>query len=135
MLTGLDHIGIAVSDLEAAIMTWVTATGGRVTHREIVAEQRVEVAAIKIGSLCIELLSPTSSDSPIAKFLATRGPGIHHLALTTTSAAQELERLKSAGIRLIDEVPRTGAENTRIAFVHPKALGGVLLEIVEHPAK
>jgi len=132
VITGLAHIGIAVTDLEEAIVLWTKVTGGRLVHREVVADQKVEVAVILVGELRVELLAATSEDSPIAKFVAARGAGIHHLALQSTSAQPELDRLKSAGVRLIDESPRPGAENTRVGFLHPKALGGVLVEIVEY---
>ncbi|MDD5087397.1 MAG: methylmalonyl-CoA epimerase [bacterium] len=131
MIRGLNHIGIAVENLDAAVALWQTATGGRVVHRETVAEQRVEVAVIEIGSLHVELLRPTSEDSPIFKFIAARGPGIHHIALQADSTQAELDRMKSQGVRLIDETARAGAEGTRVGFVHPKAVGGVLLEVVE----
>ena len=132
MITGLAHIGIAVTDLDEAVALWTRVTGGRLVHREIVPAQKVEVAVIAVGDLQVELLAATSDDSPVAKFTAARGAGIHHLALQSTSAPSELERLKNAGVRLIDESPRTGAENTRVGFLHPKALGGVLVEIVEY---
>ena len=132
MITGLAHIGIAVTDLEEAIALWIKVMGGRLIHREVVADQKVEVAVILVGTLRVELLAATSEDSPIARFVAARGAGIHHLALQSTSAQPELDRLKSAGVRLIDESPRTGAENTCAGFLHPKALGGVLVEILEY---
>lgn len=131
MIHGLQHIGIAVENLDDAIALWQTATDARLVHREIVATQRVEVAVMEIGSLHVELLQPTSADSPIAKFITARGTGIHHLALCSDSAQQELDRMKSRGVRLIDETVRDGAEGTRVGFVHPKSMGGVLLEIVE----
>jgi methylmalonyl-CoA/ethylmalonyl-CoA epimerase len=133
MITGLAHIGIAVADLETAVELWTKVTGARLLHRQVVSDQKVNVAVISVGELRIELLSASAPDSPIAKFIAARGPGIHHLALRSTSARQELDRLRSQGVRLIDERARDGAENCRVAFVHPKALDGVLLEIVEYP--
>lgn len=132
MMTGLAHIGIAVTDLEKAANAWTTATGGKLIHRETVASQKVEVAVIAIGELHVELLCATSEDSPIAKFIAARGTGIHHIALTADSAQTELDRLKSAGIRLIDETARDGAEGSKVGFLHPKSLDGVLMEVVEH---
>jgi methylmalonyl-CoA/ethylmalonyl-CoA epimerase len=131
MITGLAHVAVAVTNLEAAITLWIRLTGGKVVHREMVTDRKVEIAIIEIGNLRVELLAPTSADSPIAKFLVARGPGLHHVALQSTSAPAELERLKESGMHVIDETPRTGAENTRVAFLHPKALGGVLVEIVE----
>lgn len=132
MITGLAHIGIAVTDLEEAIALWTNVTGGKLVHREVVTDQKVEVAVISIGDLRIELLAASSPESSLAKFIATRGAGIHHIALQSSSAQSELDRLRRAGIRLIDETARIGAENSRVGFVHPKALGGVLAEIVEH---
>lgn len=131
MITGLEHIGVAVQDLDAAIELWCKATGGRVTHRELVAEQHVEIAVIEIGSLHVELLRPTADNSPIAKFITARGPGIHHLALRCDNAQSELDRLKRAGLCLIDERCRIGAEQSRVGFLHPKAMDGVLVEVVE----
>jgi methylmalonyl-CoA/ethylmalonyl-CoA epimerase len=133
MIKGLDHIGIAVTDLEAAIPQWLNLTGGTLAHREIVASQKVEVAVITVGELRIELLQPTAETSPIAKFIATRGAGIHHLALAADPAQAELDRLKASGVQLIDEHPRPGAEHTQVGFLHPRSAGGVLLELVEHP--
>lgn len=131
MIQGLQHIGIAVENLDAAILLWQTATDARLVHRETVVSQRVEVAVMEIGTFHVELLQPTSADSPIAKFIAARGTGIHHIALRSDSAQQELDRMKSLDVRLIDETVRDGAEGTRVGFIHPKSMGGVLLEIVE----
>jgi methylmalonyl-CoA/ethylmalonyl-CoA epimerase len=131
MITGLAHIGIAVTDLEKAVALWTSVTGGKVIHRETVASQKVSVAVIAIGELHVELLCATTADSPIAKFVAARGTGIHHIALTSGSTQAELDRMKADGIRLIDETARPGAEDMRVGFVHPKALDGVLVEIVE----
>ena len=131
MLTGLHHIGIAVTDLDEAIRSWETVSGGKLVHREVVEEQGVEVAVIEVGSLRVELLAATRETSPIARFIASSGSGIHHLALESSSTEEELARLQASGVRLIDEHVRTGAENTLIGFVHPHALHGVLLEVVE----
>lgn len=131
MITGLAHIGIAVTDLDKAVALWTCATGGKVIHRETVPGQKVNVAVIAIGELHVELLCATAEDSPIAKFITARGTGIHHLALACTTAQAELDRMKAEGIRLIDETARPGAEGTRVGFIHPKALEGVLVEIVE----
>ncbi|HEY3294311.1 MAG TPA: methylmalonyl-CoA epimerase [bacterium] len=135
MLTGLHHIGIAVMDLEDAVRSWETMSGGQVVHREFVESQGVEVAVIEIGSLRVELLKATREDSPIARFISANGTGIHHLALESTSVEEELTRMKASGVRLIDEKPRAGAENTSIGFVHPRALHGVLTEVVERKLK
>lgn len=133
MITGLAHIGVAVTELEPAIGLWCRLTGGRLVHREEVHSQRVDVAVIEIGTLRVELLCATSDDSPIARFISAKGPGIHHIGLRSTDAQEDLDRLKRAGIRLIDEQSRPGAESARVGFIHPKAADGVLLEIVEPP--
>jgi methylmalonyl-CoA/ethylmalonyl-CoA epimerase len=135
MIRGLDHIAIAVQDLNTAIELWCGAFQVPVSHREIVKDQQVEIALIKLGSLRIELVSPISPDSPIAKFIAKRGEGLHHFAVEADSTKLELERLNKAGISLIDAVARSGAEGTNIGFLHPRALGGVLVEIVDHSGK
>ena len=131
MLKGLDHIGIAVTELDEAVRVFVQATGGRLAHREVVADQGVEVATIEIGSLRLELLCPTRDDSPVARFIAARGTGVHHIALESTSVQEELDGMKASGVRLIDERARAGSGNTSIGFVHPRALLGVLMEVVE----
>ena len=133
MIKGLDHIGIAVPDLEIAIPQWLNLTGGKLTHREIVSDQQVEVAVIMIGELRIELLGPTADTSPIAKFIANRGAGVHHVALRADSVQSELDRVKVIGLQMIDEFTRPGAEQTQVGFLHPRAMGGVLLEMVERP--
>lgn len=132
MINGLDHIAVAVPDLEEAITVWEKTLGGRLVHREIVEEQGVEAAMIMLGNLKIELLKPLSEGSGVAKFLEKKGSGIHHIALNSSNAQMELDRMKSVGARLIDEKVRTGAENTLIGFLHPRTMGGVLVEIVEH---
>jgi methylmalonyl-CoA/ethylmalonyl-CoA epimerase len=135
MIHGLDHIAIAVLDLDAAIKLWCNAFQVSVSHREIVAEQQVEVAIIELGSLRIELVAALSPDSPIAKFIAKRGEGIHHFAVKAASTQTELERMSQAKIPLIDSVARIGAKGSNIGFMHPRALGGVLVEIVDHSGK
>ncbi len=132
MISGLDHISIAVNDLDAAAKLWQTVAQAELVHRELVPEQRVEVVMLRIGSLKIELISPTSPDSPVAKYLSARGEGLHHIALLCDSAQAELDRAKQSGVTLIDEQARSGAEHSHVGFVHPRALGGVLLEFVDH---
>ena len=132
MIKGLDHIGIAVKDLDSATALWQKVAGAVVDHSEVVSEQRVKVVMLRIGSLTIELIQPTSDDSPVAKFLATRGEGIHHIALGCDSAQMELDRTLADSVRLIDEVVRMGAEHSQVGFVHPRSLAGVLLEFVDH---
>lgn len=127
----IDHIGIAVPDLETALVPYVEGLGIQVAHREEVATQKVRVAMMPVGETNIELLEPTSEESPIAKFLEGRGPGIHHIAIAVDDIEAALERMNVAGVRMIDTEPRPGAGGTKVAFAHPKAFGGVLVELVE----
>ncbi len=127
----IDHIGIAVPDLETALAPYVEGLGIQVAHREEVATQSVRVAMMPVGETNIELLEPTAEDSPIAKFLESRGPGIHHIAIAVDDIEAAMERMNAAGVRMIDTVPRPGAGGTKVAFAHPKAFGGVLVELVE----
>lgn len=125
----MEHIAIAVNSLSEALPFYEERLGLELEGIEEVPEQRVRVALLRVGNTRIELLEPTSEESPISKFLQTRGPGLHHIALATEKLADRLGDLKSSGVKLIDEVPRLGAEGKEIAFVHPKATGGVLLEL------
>ena len=128
----IDHIGIAVKSLADAVQVYQNAVGLEVAGYDEVDEQGVRVAMLTIGESRIELLEPTGENSPIEKFMAKRGEGIHHIAVRVDNIEQALERLKASGARLIDTVPRRGAHNTRIAFIHPSSTHGVLLELVEH---
>ena len=128
----IDHIGIAVRSLTDALKVYETAIGLNVSGFDEVDEQGVRVAMLTVGESRIELLEPTGPDSPIEKFMAKRGEGIHHIAVRVDNIEQTLERLKASGMRLIDSVPRRGAHNTRIAFIHPSSTHGVLMELVEH---
>lgn len=128
----IEHIGIATRALDDALGFWRDALGLEVVHTEIVEEQKVRVAMLPVGEPRIELLEPTAEDSPVAKFLEKRGAGIHHIAVRVDDIRATLARLKESGARLIDETPRTGANNCLVAFVHPSSAGGVLLELVEH---
>jgi methylmalonyl-CoA epimerase len=128
----IDHIGIAVRSLTDALKVYETAIGLNVSGFDEVDEQGVRVAMLTVGDSRIELLEPTGPDSPIEKFMAKRGEGIHHIAVRVDNIEQTLERLKASGMRLIDSVPRRGAHNTRIAFIHPSSTHGVLMELVEH---
>jgi len=128
----IDHIGIAVKSLADALQVYHNAVGLEVAGYDQVDEQGVRVAMLTIGESRIELLEPTGADSPIEKFMAKRGEGIHHIAVRVDNIEEAIERLKASGARLIDEVPRRGAHNTRIAFIHPSSTHGVLLELVEH---
>jgi methylmalonyl-CoA epimerase len=128
----IDHIGIAVKSLVEAVKVYEEAAGLKVSGYDQVADQGVRVAMLPVGDSRIELLEPMSADSPIARFMTKRGEGIHHIAMRVDDIEKALERFKAAGVRLIDETPRNGAHNTRIAFVHPASTHGVLLELVEH---
>ena len=128
----IDHIGIAVKSLSAAVKVYEQAMGLKLAGYDEVDDQGVRVAMLDIGESRIELLEPTRSDSPVEKFMNKRGEGIHHIAVRVDNIEQALERLKAAGIRLIDEKPKRGAHNTRVAFIHPASTHGVLMELVEH---
>lgn len=129
MIEEIAHIAIAVTSLEEALPFYRDTLGLPLKGIEDVPSQKVRVAILEVGSSHFELLEPTAPDSPIAKYLETRGPGLHHVALTTTHLSQRLEDLSQAGVRLIDSSPKPGAEGKEIAFLHPKASGGVLLEL------
>jgi methylmalonyl-CoA epimerase len=128
----IDHIGIAVKSLSEAVKVYEQAVGLKLAGYDEVDEQGVRVAMLDIGESRIELLEPTRPDSPVEKFMTRRGEGIHHIAIRVDDIEQALERLKTAGVRLIDEKPKQGAHNTRIAFIHPASTHGVLMELVEH---
>jgi methylmalonyl-CoA/ethylmalonyl-CoA epimerase len=125
----LDHIGIAVGDLSQALAFYRDALGLEVEPPEEVASQRVRAYFVPVGEATLELLEPTAPDSPIAKFIEKRGPGVHHVTLRVDDIREALARLKARGIRLIDESPRAGAEGALIAFVHPASTHGVLVEL------
>ena len=128
----IEHLGIATRRIDEAIGFWRDALGLKVVHTEEVAEQGVRVAMLPLGESRVELLEPTGADSPIAKFLEKRGPGLHHIAVRVDDIRATLAQLKEQGVRLIDETPRTGAGGCLVAFVHPSSANGVLLELVEH---
>jgi methylmalonyl-CoA/ethylmalonyl-CoA epimerase len=130
----IEHIGIATERIDEALAFWRDALGLDVVHTEEVAEQGVRVAMLPVGEPRVELLEPMHADSPVAKFLAKRGPGVHHIAVRVDDIRAALAQLKAQGMRLIDETPRVGAEGCLVAFVHPASAGGVLLELVEHTA-
>lgn len=127
----INHLGIATNGIENALKFWEDALGLENVHTEVVEDQKVRVAMLPIGESRVELLEPTSDDSPISKFLEKRGGGIHHIAVEVKDIRASLARLKAQGMQLIDEEPRIGAEGCLVAFVHPKASGGVLLELVQ----
>jgi methylmalonyl-CoA epimerase len=127
----INHLGIATKGIEEALKFWGDALGLENVHTEEVEDQKVRVAMLPVGESRIELLEPTSEDSPISKFLEKRGGGIHHVAVEVDDIEAALAKLKEQGARLIDEKPRLGAEGCLVAFVHPAASGGVLLELVQ----
>jgi methylmalonyl-CoA/ethylmalonyl-CoA epimerase len=127
----IDHIGVAVEDLDAALELYNRQFEMGEQHREIVEAQGVEAVLLEIGEGHVELLKPLSDDTLVGKFLAERGPGLHHVAYQVSNIDSELERVKLLGLELIDENPRIGIRGTRVAFLHPKATAGVLTEIVE----
>ena len=130
-LTAIDHIGIAVDDLEAAVKHYRRTLGVKPVLRERVVDQGVEEVLFAAGGSYIQLLGALGPETPVGRFLASSGPGIHHVAYRVTDVASTLDQLRREQVRLIDEVPRPGSRNTLIAFVHPKSMGGVLLELVE----
>jgi methylmalonyl-CoA/ethylmalonyl-CoA epimerase len=129
----LDHIGIAVPDLAAAIERWRPLVGAPESAAELVPSNRVRVAFVAVGDSHIELLEPADASSPVAKFLAQRGPGVHHLAFHVPSVDAALAAVRSRGERVVDEHARPGARGRRVGFAHPTAFGGVLVEFVEGP--
>lgn len=124
------HVGLAVVDLDDAIATYTELLGGSLEHREVLSDQGVEAASIVFGPSRIELLAPTGEDTPVGRFLAKRGPGMHHIAYEVTDVGSALADLASAGTELIDSVPRRGLFGLQVAFVHPDAVHGVLTEVV-----
>ncbi|MBV8429965.1 MAG: methylmalonyl-CoA epimerase [Solirubrobacterales bacterium] len=131
MLSAIDHIGVAVEDLDAALALYSESLGMPLVHRETVTEQGVEAALLDVGDGHVELLQPLGPETGVAKFLARRGPGLHHVAYRVADVEATLSQLAQAGLRLIDEQPRTGIRGSRVAFVHPAGVGGVLTEIVQ----
>ncbi|MDD3690366.1 MAG: methylmalonyl-CoA epimerase, partial [Synergistaceae bacterium] len=125
------HIGIAVKSIDEALLFWQSSLGIKCTGVEEVEEQKVKTAFLPVGDTEIELLEATSEESPVAKFIEKKGEGIHHLAIRVDNLEAALAEMKDKGIRLIDETPRYGAGGARIAFVHPKSTGGILLELSE----
>jgi methylmalonyl-CoA/ethylmalonyl-CoA epimerase len=130
----IDHIGVAVVDLDAAVALHTETYGMPLVHRETVADQGVEAVLLDVGESHIELLCPLADDTPVGRFLAKRGPGLHHLAYQVTDIDAALAQLRDAGVRLIDEAPRIGIRGARVAFLHPAASGAILTELVEPPA-
>ena len=131
MFNRIDHIGVAVEDIDAALALYERDYEMTLVHREIVGEQGVEAVLLDVGENHVELLAPTGPDTPVGRFLAKKGPGMHHVAYQVEDIEATLAALKSAGLRLIDETPRTGIRNSRVAFLHPATAGGLLTEIVQ----
>ncbi len=131
MFTRIDHIGVAVEQLDDALALYRDRFELDLAHREVVEEQGVEAVLFDVGEGHVELLAPLSPDTPVGRFLARSGPGLHHVAYQVSDIDGTLDTLRAAGLRLIDERPRTGIRGSRVAFVHPRASAGVLTEIVE----
>jgi methylmalonyl-CoA/ethylmalonyl-CoA epimerase len=128
--TGIHHVGIAVPDLDEAVETYTGIFRATLEHREVVTEQGVEAASVLVGGSRLELLAPTGEDTPVGRFLAKRGPGVHHLAYEVDDVGVALESLVADGIELIDTVPHVGLFGLQVAFIHPDAAHGVLTEVV-----
>jgi methylmalonyl-CoA epimerase len=135
MLSTIDHVGVAVEDIDAALALYRDTLGMPLVHRETVAEQGVDAALLDVGDGHVELLQPLGADTAVGKFLARRGPGLHHIAYRVSDLEQALSTLAAGGVRLIDERPRTGIRGSRVAFLHPTSTGGVLTEIVQPAAE
>jgi methylmalonyl-CoA/ethylmalonyl-CoA epimerase len=133
MFARVDHIGVAVEDLDAAIALHEEAYGMAVAHREVVEAQGVEAVLLDVGENHVELLRPLDGETPVGRFLSKRGPGLHHVAYQVSDVQATLDTLRDRGLRLIDEAPRTGIRGSRVAFLHPDSSGGVLTEIVQPP--
>ena len=131
MFGRLDHIGVAVEDLDGAVELYRDRLGMTFQHRETVDEQGVEAVLLGVGESHVELLRPLGPDTAVGRFIKRNGPGLHHVAYGTDDIEQALDSVRSAGLRLIDEEPRTGIQGSRVAFLHPKSTGGVLTELVE----
>jgi methylmalonyl-CoA epimerase len=134
MLSTIDHIGVAVESIDDALALYGDVLGMPLVHRETVESQGVDAALLDVGDGHVELLQPLGPDTAVGKFLARRGPGLHHVAYRVRDVQETLDALRSAGLRLIDERPRIGIRGSRVAFVHPSCTGGVLTEIVQPSA-
>jgi methylmalonyl-CoA/ethylmalonyl-CoA epimerase len=131
MFGRIDHVGVAVEDLDEAVALYSERLGMPVQHRETVEEQGVEAVLLGVGESHVELLRPLGAETAVGRFLERNGPGLHHVAYGTENIESALEEVRAAGLQLIDERPRTGIRNSRVAFVHPKSTSGVLTELVE----
>jgi len=130
----IDHIGVAVEEIEPALELYRDSFELTLAHREVVEEQGVEAVLLDVGENHVELLAPLSADTPVGRFLAKQGPGLHHVAYQVKDIEATLEKLRKAGLQLIDQEPRTGIRGSRVAFMHPRATAGVLTEIVQPAA-
>ncbi|HSZ15322.1 MAG TPA: methylmalonyl-CoA epimerase [Solirubrobacteraceae bacterium] len=131
MFSRIDHIGVAVEAIDPALELYASSFKLQVAHREVVEEQGVEAVLLDVGENHVELLAPLGPDTPVGKFLANKGPGLHHVAYQVQDIDATLEAIAQAGLRMIDERPRTGIRGSRVAFMHPRATAGVLTEIVQ----
>jgi len=131
VFTRIDHIGVAVTDIDAALALYEASYDMQLVHREVVQEQGVEAVLLDVGENHVELLAPLGPDTPVGKFLTKRGPGIHHVAYQVADIEAELARLAATGVELLDTTPRIGIRGSRVAFCHPRSTGGVLTEIVQ----
>jgi methylmalonyl-CoA epimerase len=129
--TGIDHVGIAVADLESSVERYRRMLGVEPTHRETVADQGVEEVLFAVGSSYVQLLGSLGAETAVGRFLSSRGEGVHHVAYRVDDVAATLAHLRDEGARLVDDTPRRGSRDTTIAFVHPKSMGGVLVELVQ----
>jgi methylmalonyl-CoA epimerase len=134
MLSTIDHVGVAVEDIDAALVLYRDGLGMPQVHRETLTEQGVDAVLLGVGDAHVELLQPLGPDTAVGKFLARRGPGLHHVAYRVADVEETLRLLSAAGLRLIDEHPRVGIRGSRVAFLHPASLGGVLTELVQPAA-
>lgn len=135
MLSAIDHVGVAVPNIDSALALYRDGLGMALVHREAVTEQGVDAALLDVGDGHVELLEPLGPETSIGKFLSRKGPGLHHVAYRVTSIEDTLAACAAAGLRLIDETPRTGIRGSRVAFLHPASTGGVLTEIVQPAAE
>jgi methylmalonyl-CoA epimerase len=135
MLSAIDHVGVAVANIDSALTLYRDTLGMSLVHRETVTEQGVDAALLDIGDGHVELLQPLAPDTPVGKFLDRKGPGLHHVAYRVDSVEEALSACAAAGLRLIDETPRAGIRGSRVAFLHPAGTGGVLTEIVQPAAE
>jgi methylmalonyl-CoA/ethylmalonyl-CoA epimerase len=135
MLSTIDHVGVAVEDIDAALTLYRDALGMPQVHRETVTEQGVDAVLLGVGDAHVELLQPLGPDTAVGKFLARRGPGLHHVAYRVADVEDTLRKVSAAGLRLIDEQPRVGIRGSLVAFLHPASTGGVLTELVQPAAE